>query len=249
MKKTLLASVCAASVALAVSADAGNAADLGAAAVSPQPSPPISSGPNWYVSIFGGVALMDDYEPLFAQPAISFFSRYTTEFDTGYIVGGAIGTEFYPNVRGELEISYQRVEPDSHASATLTGVSPSGHLSSVSVLANVWYDIDMGSGFSPYVGAGAGLGIVDSNLTITNGFGQQWDDRDVGFAFQVGGGVKYDVSPRIDIDVGYRFRGILGIHFDDNNPGFAGAGALWQGDDDIYSHIIQAGITFKLGTP
>jgi len=196
---------------------------------------------DWYISAFGGGAFMQDYTVFNA--AFGGITN-TLKTDPGFIVGGAAGLEFLPNWRGEVEVSYWEADPKSWTNAGFVGANLSGHVSSVNVLANVWYDIDLGTFVEPYVGGGIGVGFVDGRLSTSNGVGLQFNGDDTGFAYQVGAGMKFPVSPMMDIDVGYRYRGVTDVQFA-AGPGF---GSPWN-SDDIHVHTVQGSVTVKLGAP
>jgi len=225
-----LASACAAAVSLgATSAQAAETGSL------------VDGSMNFYVSMFGGVGFAETYNTTFVNVVGTPF-RYDTKFKTGFIVGGAIGVENFliENLRTELEVSYFRFKPKSFAGA-FVGINPTGRLSSVNILANAWYDFDLGVAISPYLGGGAGIGFVKNNLNVTNAGGAGYSGSDVGFAFQLGGGFKYDISESIGLDIGYRFRGVLGTR-----PNSRIAGFTIVKRNPIYVHTVQAGISFKL---
>jgi len=195
---------------------------------------------NYYVSVFGGVAFANSYGHTFAPGP----SRYRAKHKTGFIVGGAVGVDGFlmENLRTEVELSYFAFKPKSYVSIPpgFVGINPTGHLSSVNILANAWYDIDLNMGITPYLGGGAGIGFVSNKLTVANGAGAQYGGSDVGFAFQLGTGFKYDITESIDLDVGYRFRGVLGTKPKSRIAGFP----IGKGDD-IFVHTVQAGVSFK----
>jgi len=229
LKKTFMATACVAAITLG--ATTAQAADMDVT----------DSNMNFYVSVFGGAAFPDSYKnSLIAGGGTRF--NYTTKFDTGFIIGGAIGVDDFlmENLRSEVEVSYYKFKPKSYKSAIFTGINPTGHLSSVNVLANLWYDIDLGMAVTPYLGGGAGIGFVDSKLTVANGAGAQWSGSDAGFAYQLGAGFKYDFSETLALDVGYRFRGVLDAKFNSRIAGFRTT------DGNVYAHTVQAGISFKL---
>ena len=71
-------------------------------------------------------------------------------------------------------------------------------------MANAIIDFDNSSPFTPYVGGGVGVGFVDVNYapsatTII-------DDSSTQFAYQVMGGVEYEISPKTSLFAGYRYR-------------------------------------------
>ncbi len=233
VRKVLLSGVCAASVAL--SASAAQSADM------------FETGgfaPDFYVSIFGGVALPEDVKGSATNTTGTSF-RVNLDTDTGFLVGGAIGVEINEWLRTELEVSYQQVDADSFSGSNATtafAYSARGDLDAIYILANVWADIPIELGVTPYIGGGVGVGIVDADVRVGPAppFGP--DDSDAGFAFQVGAGLKYAFNERLSFDLGYRFRGITDLDFDDR----AGLLARNRGFD-LYSHIIQGGITYSLG--
>ena len=227
LRNTFMATACVAAISLG--ATTAQAADL--------ETP--NSDMNFYVSVFGGAAFADSF-----NNSLTYFPRkykYTTKFDTGFIVGGAVGVDNFliENLRSELEVSYFRFKPKSYKGTTngFVGANPKGHLSSVNILANLWYDVDLGMAVTPYLGGGAGIGLVNSKINIING--SQWSGSDTGFAYQLGAGFKYDVSETLALDVGYRFRGVLGVKFNSKLGGSMNNG-------NVYAHTLQAGISFKL---
>jgi len=230
IKRGLLASACAAAVSLgATSAQAAETGSL------------VDGSLNFYVSMFGGVGFAETYNPTFVGGLTTY--KYDAKFKTGFIVGGAIGVENFliENLRSELEVSYFSFKPKSYVGPLFVGANPTGRLSSVNILANAWYDFDLGMAISPYIGGGAGIGFVKNNLTVTNGAGAQYGGSDVGFAFQLGTGFKYDISQSIGLDVGYRFRGVLGTRPTSRIVGFP-----IRQRKPILVHTVQAGISFKL---
>ena len=198
LKKTLLVTACVS--AMTLGATTAQADELGVT----------DSNTNFYVSVFGGAALSNSQDMTFSP--IPF--KYREKYKTGFVVGGAIGADglVIENLRTELEVSYLSLKPKSLVSvpAFFGDTNPTGHLSSVNILANAWYDVDLGMKVTPYLGGGAGIGIVNNKLTVNSGTTPVTKGTDAGFAFQLGAGFKYDISEKIALDVGYRFRGILG---------------------------------------
>jgi len=224
MKKTLLAACAVA--ALSLFAANAQAADVTAPA-------PEENG--FYVSLFGGASFLDDVETDF------YSGGYELNTKTGYIVGGAIGMRIWDPLRAEVELSYSRWNADDadfHGFKGPDGTySADGHVSATYLLANLWYDIGTDTSFTPYVGGGAGVGWADADTTFED-FPFGYGDGEAGFAFQLGAGVKFDVTEHIALDVGYRFKGILDVDFDDSD----GEGVYKNAD--LYSHNVQAGVTF-----
>ncbi|MGB7205982.1 MAG: outer membrane beta-barrel protein [Anderseniella sp.] len=74
-------------------------------------------------------------------------------------------------------------------------------LSGTTVLWNGYVDVPLAMGFTPYAGVGVGYGWVDYS-----GAGSPADDN--GFAWAATGGVAFNMTQNIALDVGYRYRNI-----------------------------------------
>jgi opacity protein-like surface antigen len=71
------------------------------------------------------------------------------------------------------------------------------------LLASAYYDIDTGTAFTPYIGAGAGVAHVTGTLSALD---HDLTASAIVPAGQVGAGVRVDVSGPVSIDLGYRLR-------------------------------------------
>lgn len=225
----LLSTACLGAIILGSSV--ANAADL---------EMPASSPMSTYVSIFGGATFWNDFDNVWT----GFNEDYTVSFDTGFIAGGAIGVKdiLMPGLRHEFEVSYMEATADGlETTLPFVGQNPGGTTSSVNLLLNTWFDVDTGAAFTPYVGGGVGIGLVDSRVIVSNGGGLQWDGDDTGFAFQAGGGVKWALSESVALDLSYRFRGVLDVNFA-GGPSFASAPFT---NGDFLVHTVQGGVVFN----
>jgi opacity protein-like surface antigen len=186
-----------------------------------------------YVSVFGGASFLNPVKTDF------YGSQYTVKSKTGYILGGAIGVKWNDMIRSEIELSHSSWTAKSYASSAGGPFNrASGNISATYLLGNVWLDWNNDSAMTPYVGGGLGVAWADADTSFfgnTYGYGP----GEAGLAFQLGAGVKYDVTESIAIDVGYRFKGVKGIDFDDND----GSGVYE--DADLNSHNVQVGLTFS----
>ncbi len=68
-----------------------------------------------------------------------------------------------------------------------------------SIMLNAYYDIDTGTKFTPYVGAG--LGMAHLKLKSDDGFKKSSNE----FAWQLGAGVSYAATDNVSVDLGYRY--------------------------------------------
>jgi opacity protein-like surface antigen len=200
---------------------------------------PVPPAADWYVSVFGGAAFSQDIDYDLFQSGVQAYDGHQ-ELDTGFLVGGAIGTRLWDAVRAEIEVSYQRnkagdVLYDNPGNYPYDG---NGYSDAIYVLGNAWYDIPVSEDIVPYLGGGAGIAFVKQDIDQPDDtFGPS--GRDSGFAFQLGGGVGFSLTDNIVLDVGYRFRGILNVDIagqqigDDHN------------NQDIYSHTVLATLRFE----
>lgn len=181
----------------------------------------------WYVSVLGGANWTEDARynnaALRTFPSSFFSGTYESgnyNSDTGFVVAAAAGTtlnSLVRGLRGELEISFRRNKYDGRydvdftSSGVLTGSTAgplNGHISSFAVMANLWYDIDLGH-FKPYFGGGIGWARSQYDINVfSNTFSSALtavEDADSGFAYQLGAGFNYRVSKGAQLGLGYRY--------------------------------------------
>lgn len=167
-----------------------------------------------YVELFGGISaprnddisLRSDIAG-FASPSILNVSQ-----NTGFLGGVALGFEIFEDVRTELEFSYQRNGlGDFSASGAFAGqpFNSDASFQTATVFGNVWFDLDFlgGDRIKPYIGGGVGLGVIDANLFDNLGAIQDIDVDGAVFAYQLGFGLNFGITQRLDLGAGYRFRG------------------------------------------
>jgi opacity protein-like surface antigen len=189
---------------------------------------PSATAGDLYVSVFGGANFLSDSSageidnPGSNQEVFA----WNSDADTGFVLGGAIGTSLDRWAQGlkvELEVSYRRndvgggwsVEEYSSNVISTTAVGQlDANMSTFALMANIWYEFDIGSKARPYIGGGAGWARAnfDGALTegVTSGFSDaggetDWDLTNNGFAWQLGVGLNYEVSPGVDVGLGYRY--------------------------------------------
>jgi opacity protein-like surface antigen len=194
------------------------------------------SGPSYrpYVSVFGGASFLtknphtvdtkgtDSYDFLMNNP--------------GYIIGGAVGVDWGNQLRTEIELSHARWSSDkyqSHSDGALNTIDSPSVQSATYLLGNAWYDFGHGSVLTPYVGGGLGIGFA--RFDEDNG---SYVYDATGFAFQLGAGVRFNVSDNISIDAGYRFKDIIGLNYNTS-------GGYLLTDTSLASHNFQVGLTLQ----
>jgi opacity protein-like surface antigen len=233
---------------LALTAGA-NAADMEVAA---EPH-----GFGWYVSVFGGWSMPRDEEIAYENTTAATTVRFDAdvELDDGFMAGVALGAQFNEWARAEVEVSGHWhdaggdavliTDPPTIAPAT-GNYSLDGDENALFVLANLWIDLPIGEVIRPYVGGGVGFGRLHVDISGTNTVGSTVvdliDDSDWGFAFQLGGGVAFDITSNIAVDVGYRYKRIndADFEFEDDIADIAGEDI----EKDYKSHNILLGLRF-----
>ncbi|MDC9824025.1 outer membrane beta-barrel protein [Devosia sp. ZB163] len=228
MKRILSAAAAAAVVA---SAGAAGAADL---AVETITAGPATQQGGFYATFFAGGSLPEAKVTAY-DGGVPVGITFDVGFDTGYIVGGAIGREILDNLRGEVEFSVV----SSEVSELLGGPVPDGAMKSTgyNLLANLWYDIDTGTAFTPYLGGGVGYGydVLSSDFSSD-------ESNTSGLLYQLGAGINYAVTEDVSLGLGYRYR--VQPDAEVTDPDFP----MGPGDKVVSSatnHIVQAGVTFS----
>ncbi len=142
---------------------------------------------------------------------------------TGWAAGGKIGYDFI-GPRIEVEGLYrQNNNGNFFGNRAITG-----QISQVSAMANLLYDFNATGTIVPYVGAGAGVGFVDSDYNLSSTV----------FAYQGILGIGYNASPNL------RFN-LDGRYFGTTNPSVAGT--TWNNNN--VSLIASVQIKFGASAP
>lgn len=168
---------------------------------------------------------------------------------TGY----PIRIELDYTARGEAEVSSTR---NMTWSWTLNGTYYGGipgvmtqadKVSLDTFLANFWYDIPTGTAFTPYIGGGIGWGFVSYTNTRamdSRGDSDSFTDKKDGtnFAWSLGAGVSYALTPHVAIDIGYRY-----IDAGDMKVSASGGEPL-RAAASIATHDLMAGLRYSFGS-
>ena len=149
---------------------------------------------------------------------VSDYSQNTT--------GGGVfvGFDFYPHyqvpVRAEIEYA---IRTNTSTSWDVKNVLPEGASADLkgqwnlqTLFLNAYWDLHNDSAFTPYIGAGIGMGFIDSKYEPSIGFNgesasESYSDMQTVFAWNVGAGVSYAITDALSADLAYRFVG-LGYH-------------------------------------
>lgn len=156
---------------------------------------------------------------------------WETQFDNGFALSGQAGYAWDNGFRLEAELAYSEYDVESHSGLTVGGANidgadvavltrgpadpanptvgaviadGQGQVSNLGIFANIYYDIDTGSAFEPYVGVGAGYQWVDVDYSPSGV--AVGDDTDGTFAYQIMAGANFEVSDNVEIFGQYTWR-------------------------------------------
>jgi opacity protein-like surface antigen len=172
-------------------------------------APMMAPEPRLYFRVDGGYAFHDD--PVMVEAGI--YDLTETSIDDTWTIGGGVGMYFSRNVRADITVDH-RFSADAQGNladhaATLEGVRRFG-MSSTVALANVYYDFDTRSGFTPYLGVGLGFvrhstksGTVEDPCGACSGIIDGASSTHVAAALMAGFSVA--LRDRLALDAGYRF--------------------------------------------
>ncbi len=155
------------------------------------------------------------------------------DLDESWTVGAALGYEFAEKWRAELTGSYEQRDLDTADSLLAVG----GDVTAYTIMPMIYrdFDFDFLFGMKPFIGAGAGVGLIDAEVQEAFPVGGGDDDElDINLAWQATAGMSYDVSERTKFDVRYRYVDAGEYEFD-------------SGTADYRSHAVLAGLRYQFG--
>ncbi|MGE0254997.1 MAG: outer membrane beta-barrel protein [Alphaproteobacteria bacterium] len=146
----------------------------------------------------------------------------------------AWGTPGAGGLRLDLEGGYRNNNADS-----ISGRSANGEVGVLSLLGNAFWDIDLDTWLTPYLGGGLGYARVNYDGVGPIG-GTSIDEEDFSFAWQVGGGLAVDIKDGLQATFDYRYLTVPDLSY------AAGANTV---STSYESHAVMAGLRFRIGTP
>ncbi|MDA8231913.1 MAG: porin family protein [Magnetospirillum sp.] len=144
----------------------------------------------------------------------------------GFALHGAIGHQ-YRQWRAEAELGWYRGGAGTN----------DGQSDTASAMVNAYYDFDTGTGFSPFVGGGVGLGWIDYSNVNVAGLGSI-NDNQVGLAWQLMAGLGYSLTDALMLYGDYRW-------FDIANVKMETAAGYQAKFADFGSHNVELGIRYR----
>lgn len=190
--------------------------------------------PGWYVGVLGGVNMMDTVDSTYNDNAGTGDEANEFDFKTGFGGGALVGYDF-GSFRLQGDVIYRRNKGDTEFYQGATTDADFASTATVAPMLSVLYDIETGTDFTPYVGAGIGAAHVKFNYDGDSG--STWS-----VAYQGVAGVNYDITSNLLIGAEYRYLATPGVDFDAMY--FDGADTK---DFESSNHSLFLGLTYKFG--
>ncbi len=158
-----------------------------------------------YVGAGVGANFMDESK----FNALGYSAKIDTK--TGWAAVGSIGWGFGNGLRAEVEGNYRTNDVEKTKVNNVGSVGGRGALNSFGVMVNALYDIQTGTPFTPYFGAGAGYGWLETHRYRASAAGlSATSDTEAGnFAYQGIAGIGYNLGMGLTLTTEYRFYGMI----------------------------------------
>lgn len=242
----------------------------------PEPlPPPVEIGGGWYLRGDVGVGATSYEKVVTTIPGQALPPGYTIDSNSigdQFFAGGGVGYQFGPYFHADITGEYRggaRIgfsdSFNTYSNGQLVldqqgkpykGIDIyNGHLSSVVVMANGYFDLGTYWGVTPYLGAGVGSafhrmsGFNDAGAGgAAGGYGYARDRNSNSLAWAAMAGLGYSVTPNLKLELGYRYIDLGSVKTGSvqcfNDPGCGGA---YYKVKDITSHDVRIGMRWLLG--
>lgn len=149
-----------------------------------------------YVKGFGGATWPSNFDTTLKEDGEQIASP-SFDYETGYILGVAVGAAFTPNISMEIEYAHRSADVAiTDGDDDDESVIANGDTSANSLMVNAIYMFD-GTGATgairPYLGGGIGGAKVETSIP-----GQDYG-ADTLLAYQLFGGVAYEMSAKVNL--------------------------------------------------
>lgn len=164
-------------------------------------------------------------------------SYLNDDIGDAFALGAGFGVNFRDTIRGDITVDYR-------TDADVTATHPGGathrtDISSLAVLANIYYDLQGRHRLTPYVGAGIGFAYNETDTHTINGGGGTSGNGQTEFAAALMAGFSYRMNEQWMFDAGYRFL-YLG---DAKTESAVAANELHI--DNIQAHELRFGVRYE----
>lgn len=190
----------------------------------------------------------------------SWSDRIGSRNDDAFGGSIAFGYNFYPKfnvpIRTELEYAgFSEVENKRTDRSDPDWVGTDKQTFGIQTLfLNAYWDIHTGTKFTPYLGAGLGMGFINTKwkgsgydpANPSDSLSASSSSRTVtNFAWNLGAGVGYDFTENWTLDVGYRFVGLGSVKTKTASFDFEGDQiSMSSKADNLYQHQFAVGLRY-----
>ena len=157
-----------------------------------------------YLRLFGGASLLRN-----DNATLSGVGSGSVDYNTGFAWGGAFGYDITRNISTELELVYRSANVRRFGNGN---IGTGGDYASLAVMGNALYqfdgwDLGRGQRLRPFAGAGLGF-VQEIDFDITGGAGAGGYSRNNRFAWQVRGGLNWELSRNWILSSELRYFGV-----------------------------------------
>ena len=212
-------------------------------------APAVARDNSAYVGIEGGGMLLEDTNYRYTDALVDIDRAYSIRHHIGWDVD-LIGGYDFGMFRLEGEVGYKnagvkdvllspQIDP-TFANAISSG---SGHNTAWSSMVNAMADVGDENSFSGFLGAGAGVARIHDSFDVPS-INRNFSGSTSHFAWQIIAGVRYAVSPNIDLGLKYRFFNVDKYRFKASGPaGAFDVAGQWR------SHSLLASVIYNFAAP
>lgn len=222
----------------------------------PESVPAAVSG--WYIRGDVGYSWSEYRGAIYGTPGGT--NKLFGDVDEAFFVGGGLGYQINNFLRTDVTLDYDFDSDFTGVTRGPCGIgsgacvsTDSSSFSALTVMANAYIDLGTYAGFTPYVGAGIGgahvkwkslnntqCDVANSAIcdpTVTHDGRSNWR-----FAYALMAGFSYDISHKLALDLGYRYKRTAG------GGQFGFANSTGPGYDyGFEQHQVRAGLRYKFG--
>lgn len=191
---------------------------------------PVEVGSGWYLRGDISYAFNESEYDVGLEGAESENNRFGGGIGIGYHFNDLLRADFNLAYISDDEFSYVDIDDAVSVENRVIGAFVNGYL-----------DLGTVIGFTPYVGAGAGMVYAKHSVGVdsaTWGAAYSNSDRQYGFAYTLNAGVNYQVSRNMSLDVGYQYLSAPGIDHVDVPTGNV--------EEGLNYHQLRVGLRYDL---
>lgn len=204
---------------------------------------------NWYMSVDLGVQIPSGEA---SHEGTNSANTPSYDFENSMVGGLAVGYFINNSFRVEAEARFRNQDTEDdyvfgNGSRSSETFSLGGEVETTTIMANVIYEFDNKSNFTPYLKGGIGIAHSEANAdldvqpTFTMfGLTDRWqypEGDDKNFAWSIGAGVDYSLSENV----------LVGLEYQYIDMGSVSTGVDINGDSvdfDLSSHEVTLGLTY-----